>query len=228
MIDAHRFCQRTDRHEHQGRTVAQIARALARDPRTVAPWRCQARCHPRTSTPRASNLAPLKPQMVQRLAKYPARAAPGCAGGSSIVKASVRTVRPTRHPALRTLACAPGACAQGDWGAFGSVPVGPTSRRLRVLVMGLCSSRMLSVEFTVSQTMEHVLACHHQALACLGGLPHNVMVDTLTSAVLQRVLGEAPGCKPPSLDCATHGGVTIAPCHVGKGNAQGRGDHGVG
>ena len=120
----------------------------------------------------------------------------GFAGGYSIVKAYVRTVRPKRQPAFLKLACAPGECAQVDWGSFGSVPVGQTSRRLSFFVIVLCYSRMMYVECTVSQTMEHFLACHQPAVAFFGGIPKKVMVDNLTSAVLTRVLGEAPVFNP--------------------------------
>jgi len=236
MIDYHRFCQIKDLHEHQGLTASQIAHALALDPRTVAYWLRQERFRPRTSTPRASILAPFKPQIVQMLDKYPYSATQvfqrlreqGFAGGYSIVKAYVRTVRPKRQPAFLKLAFAPGECAQVDWGSFGSVPVGQTSRRLSFFVIVLCYSRMMYVEFTVSQTMEHFLACHQHAFEFFGGIPKKVMVDNLKSAVLTRVLGEAPVFNPKYLDFATHCGFTIAPCNVGKGNEKGRVENGVG
>jgi hypothetical protein len=44
------------------------------------------------------------------------------------------------------------------------------------------------VEFTVSQTMEHFLACHEHGFAALG-VPSKIMVDNLKSAVLQRLAG---------------------------------------
>jgi hypothetical protein len=84
------------------------------------------------------------------------------------------------------------------------------------------------VECTVSQTMEHFLACHQHALEFFGGIPHTVMVANRTSAVLKRAVGEAPVLTPTYLDCATHHGVSIAPCNVGKGNAKGRVENGVG
>src|SRR5919204_217790 len=152
----------------------------------------------------------------------------GFTGGYSIVKAYVRTVRPKRQPAFLKLAFAPGECAQVDWGSFGSVPVGQTQRRLSFFVMVLCYSRMMYVEFTVSQTMEHFLACHQHAFEFFGGIPHKVMVDNLKSAVLTRALGEAPVLNPKYLDFATHHGFTIAPCNVGKGNEKGRVENGVG
>lgn len=35
-------------------------------------------------------------------------------------------------------------------------------------------------------------------------------------------------CNPTSLDLAHHSGLTIAPCNVGKGQAKGRVENGVG
>jgi transposase len=37
---------------------------------------------------------------------------------------------------------------------------------LSLFVMVLCYSRMLYVEFTLSQTMEQFLACHQNAFGC--------------------------------------------------------------
>ena len=140
----------------------------------------------------------------------------GFAGGYSLVKTYVRTVRPQRQPALLTLAFAPGECAQVDWGSCGSVQVGQTTRRLSVFGLVLCSSRLMYVEFTVSQTMEHFLACHQHALEFVGGVPQSVMVDNVKSAVLTRTLGEAPVLNPKYADCATHTGFRIVPCNVGN------------
>jgi hypothetical protein len=71
MIDYHRFCQIKDLHDHQELNATQIAGVLALDPRTVASWLRQERFRPRKSAPRTSKLAPCKPQIVQRLEKYP-------------------------------------------------------------------------------------------------------------------------------------------------------------
>jgi transposase len=236
MLDYHRFCQIKDRHERQGPNASQIAKEGALERRTVAYWLTQDSFRLRQSTPRSSQLAPVTPEIVRLLERYPSSAAQafqrlreqGVAGGYALVKAYVRTVRPRRQAALLTLAFAPGACAQGDWGSFGSVPVGQTHRQLRFFVMVLCYSPMLYVECTVSQTMEHFLACPQHAFECFGGMPHKVMVDNRKSAVLKRAVGEAPVCKPKYLDFAHHSGFTIAPCHVGKGKEKGRVDHGVG
>jgi transposase len=161
-------------------------------------------------------------QVFQRLGEQ------GFEGGYSLVKADVHTVRPTRQPAFLKLAFAPGECAQVDWGSFGSVQVGQTSRRLRFFVLGLCYSRMLYVECTVSQTMEHFLACHQHAFEYFGAIPHKVMVDNLKSAVLKRAVGDAPVLNPRYADFAAHNGFRIVPGNVGKGNEKGRVENGVG
>jgi transposase len=236
MIDYACFCQIKHLQAHQGLKAAQIAKALALDPRTVAYWLAQEHFRPRQSSTRHSKLDPFKPEIVRMLERYPYSAAQvfqrlsehGFDGSYALVKAYVRTVRPRRQAAFLTLAFAPGACAQVDWGAFGTVAVGQTPRQLRFCVMVLCYSRMMSVEFTVSQTMEHFLACHQHAFDFFGGRPHKGMVDNLKSAVLKRARGEAPVFNPKYLDFATHNGLTITPCNVGKGNEKGRVANGVG
>ena len=161
-------------------------------------------------------------QVLQRLREQ------GFTGGYSTVKAYVRPVRPRPKPAFLTLAFAPGECAQADWGAFGSVRVGQTRRRLSFFVMVLCYSRLMYGECTVSQTMEHFLACHQHAFEACGGVPQSVRVDNLKSAVLKRTPGAAPVCNPRYADFARHSGFRSVPCNVGKGHEKGRGENAVG
>lgn len=115
-----------------------------------------------------------------------------------------------------------------DWGSWGSVNVGGTRRRLSFFVMVLCYSRMIYVEFTVSQTMEHFLACHEHAFSFFGGVTSKVMVDNLKSAVVSRIVGREPVFNPKYLDFANHYGFSIVPCNVGKGNEKGRVENAVG
>jgi transposase len=236
MIDYQRFCQIKHLHEQQGLNASQIAQELSLDSRTVAYWLAQEHFRPRKASRRKSKLDPFKKEIVRMLETYPYSAAQvlqrlrqqGFDGGYSIVKAYVQQIRPRRQPAFLKLAFAPGECAQVDWGSYGSVRVGQTSRRLSFFVMVLCYSRMMYVEFTVSQTMEHFLACHQHAFEYVGGIPEKVMVDNLKSAVLKRALGEVPVFNPKYLDYANHQGFTITPCNVGKGNEKGRVENAVG
>lgn len=76
--------------------------------------------------------------------------------------------------------------------------------------------REMYVEFTVSQTMEHFLACHEHAFAVLG-VPDRIMVDNLKSAVLKRLVGEAPIFNPRYLDFSRHHAFQITACNVRAG-----------
>ena len=210
---------------------------MALDPRTVSHWLAQSHFRARRSTPRTSKLDPFKPTIRQLLEKHPHSAVQvlqrlreeGYDGGLTIIKDYLAIVRPRRAPAFLTLAFAPGECAQVDWGHYGSVNVANTRRRLSFFVMVLCHSRLMYLEFTVSQTMEHFLACHQHAFEFFGNrVPAKIMVDNLKSAVLQRLSGQAPVFNPRYLDFAHHHGFQIVPCAVGKGNEKGRVEAGVG
>ncbi len=235
MIDYEIFSKINHLKEREGLTVPQIASELALDPRTVRKWvkepfRPRAECH------RASKLDPFKHDIVRMLEAHPYSAAQilqrirenGFDGGYTIVKGYVRKVRPPKSRAFLTLAFAPGECAQVDWGSYGTVAVGSTRRRLSFFVMVLCYSRMMYLEFTVSQTMEHFLGCHQNAFHFFGSVPKNIMVDNLKSAVLKRIVGQQPIFNPRYLNFAHHYGFSIEPCNVGKGNEKGRVENAVG
>ena len=236
MIDFETFQKIKLYHSQQGLTVGQIASQLTLDPRTVEYWLNQPNFRPKRSTARRSKLDPFKPTIIGMLEKHPYSAVQifqriredGYQGGISILKDFVQKVRPRRAPAFLTLAFAPGECAQVDWGEYGTIQVGSTRRRLSFFLMVLCHSRMMYLEFFVSQTMEHFLAGHQNGFQFFGGVPRKIMVDNLKSAVLKRIVGEAPLFNPRFLDFANHCGFTIIPCSVGKGNEKGRVENGVG
>jgi hypothetical protein len=54
------------------------------------------------------------------------------------------------------------------------------------------------------------------------------MVDNLKSAVLKRLVGEAPVLNPRYVDFARHQGFKIAPCNIRAGWEKGRVESGVG
>jgi transposase len=206
------------------------------DPRTVAKWLSQERFCQRKASPRSSTLDPFKADIARMLETHPYSATQilqrireqGFAGGYSIVKEYVIRIRPPKSPAYLTLAFAPGECAQVDWGCFGSVAVGNSYKRLSFFVKVLCYSRMLYLEFTVNQSLEHFLACHQNAFHYRGSVPQRVMVDNFKSPVLRRMLGRPPIFNPTYLDFANHCGFTISPCNVGRGNEKGRVENAVG
>ncbi len=236
MIDYETFSRIKHLHELKGLNAAQIARELCLDERTVRLRLDAKHFLPRKSVQRPSKLDPFKDTVIKMVESYPYSASQihqrlkeeGFTGGYTAVKQFVRKVRPKREKAYLTLAFAPGECAQVDWGSYGSVRVGETMRRLSFFVMVLCYSRQMYVEFTVSQTMEHFLACHQNAFVSFGGVPARIMVDNLKSAVLSHPTGEAPVYNQRYLDFARHHGFSVSACGVAKGNEKGRVENGVG
>ena len=236
MIDYETFVKIKVYKDQHGLKCSQIARELNLDYRTVEKWLDKKHYQQRKSARRASKLDPFKGQILRMLETHPYSAVQilqriredNFDGGYSIVKEYVRKVRPPKIKAFLKLSFAPGECAQVDWGSYGSVAVGETRRRLSFFVMVLCYSRMMYVEFTVSQTMEHFFGCHQNPFQWFGAVPGKVMVDNLKSAVLKRIVGKDPVFNPKYLDFANHHGFTIVPCAVGKGNEKGRVESGVG
>lgn len=237
MISYEQFCRIKDYYERQHLSIRQISRQLHLHHSTINRWLQKAHFLPRKATERPSKLDIFKPQIIRWLEMHPYSAAQifqrlreemAYAGGYTIIKDYVRKVRPPKTAAFLTLAFAPGECAQVDWGEFGAMTVGNTSRRLSFFCMVLCYSRLLYVEFTLAQTMEHFLACHQNAFMFFGAVPRKIMVDNLKSAVLRRIIGEAPVFNPRYRDFADHYGFQIKPCGVGQPQEKGRVENAVG
>ncbi len=236
MLDYEIYCQIRDHLGRQSLSVAQTAHALGLDPRTVAKWAGVEQFRPRAGVVRVGKLDAFKGQIVRWLDAHPYSAQQiyqrlceaGYQGGRTIVKDYVHRIRPRPQQAFLKLDFAPGEAAQVDWGEYATITVGSTRRRLSFFVMVLCYSRRMYLEFTVSQTMEFFLQCHENAFATFGGVAGRVMVDNLKSAVLQRLVGEAPVFNPKYLDFSRHWGFEITPCNIRAGNEKGRVENGVG
>ena len=236
MIDYELYAKIRHYHEQKGLTPAQIGQELELDPRTVTRWLEEKRYRQRASGGRPSKLDPYKDAIVRMLEDHPYTAAQvlnrikgqGYDGGYSILKEYVAKVRPKRSKAYLKLSFAPGECAQVDWGSCGTIRVGSATRKLSVFVMVLCYSRVLYAELTVSQTMEHFLACHQNAFEAFGGVPGKVMVDNLKSAVLSHRFGQQPVFNPVYADFARHYGYEIRACGVRKPHEKGRVESAVG
>ena len=170
-----------------------IARRLHCSRQTVAAARDQPQPPTATPAPRASLLDPYIDRIQELLAKHPdlsavrireeiARA--GYAGGTCILRRYLRQVRPARGRVYQEVHYEPGQAMQVDWGDCGSVPVGSTKRKVSVFVAVLCYSRLLYIEFTLSQRKAEFYRALVNALTFFGGSPRAVIVDNLKAAVL--------------------------------------------
>lgn len=236
MISYETFCRLRQLHQEKGLKPAQIAGELELDLKTVEKWIQRPTYPQRQPSKRSSKLDPFKARILALLQRHPYTAQQlfqqlrpqGYTGGYTILKRFVRQVRPLRKPAYLMLHFAAGECAQVDWGTYGSVTVGSTRRRLSFFTMVLCHSRLLYVEFTLTEGMEQFLACHQNALAFFGGVPRKIMIDNLKVGVLRHVLGEKAVFNPRYLDLAHHYGFEPVACNVRKANEKGRVENAVG
>ena len=236
MIDYSTYCEIHRLRDQEHLTLRQIADQLRLTYPTVQKWARRPKYKRADISKRPGKLDVFKGIVVALLQRHPYTAqqlfqqlkAQGYAGGYSILKEFVRQVRPPAKPAYLVLQFAPGDCAQVDWGSFGSIAVGSTRRRLSFFVMVLCHSRLLYVEFTLSESMEQFLSCHRHALEYFGAVPCRVMIDNLKVGVLEHPAGQSAVFNPRYLDFAAHYGFQPVACNVGKGNEKGRVESGVG
>jgi transposase len=155
------------------------------------------RQQPPTSTParRPSLLDPYVERIKNLLAKHPdlsaerireeiARKPQGYTGSIHILRRYLRQVRPARGRVYQEVHYEPAQAMQVDWGDCGQVQVGSTRRKVSVFVAVLCYSRMLYIEFTLSQRKAEFYRGLVNALTFFGGSPRSVIFDNLKAAVL--------------------------------------------
>jgi transposase len=144
---------------------------------------------------RLSLLDPYVEQIKNLLARYPdlsavrireeiARGAQGYTGSASVLRRYLRQIRPARGRVYQEVHYEPAQAMQVDWGECGRVQVGSTMRKVSVFVAVLCYSRLVFIEFTLSQRKAEFYRGLVNALTFFGGSPRNLIFDNLKAAVL--------------------------------------------
>jgi transposase len=184
------------RLRNEGLSERKIANSLLIDPKTVAKYLED----PNPQKPiiiRASKLDPFKEEIDRFLGIEPSVSAPvirqhltqqGFDGGLTILKDYLRTIRDNfkrKEPFIR-FESAPGEQCQIDWGHIGSIEYGNTKRKLYVMAVIECYSRLLYLEFTHSQKQETLHRCLLNAFYFFQGTPKEMVVDNMLTAVLER------------------------------------------
>ena len=80
---------------------------------------------------------------------------------------------------------------QVDWGECGRVQVGSTMRKVSVFVAVLCYSRLLFIEFTLSQRKAEFYRGLVNALIFFGGSPRNLMPDYVAGHIIRLMFPPA-------------------------------------
>lgn len=144
---------------------------------------------------RSSILGPYQSQIDALLTKHPdlsavriheeiARGPEGFRGSVTLVRRYLHGRRPTRSRVYQEVNYEPGEAVQVDWGECGRLAVGGTSRKVSVFVAVLCYSRLMYIEFTLSQRKADFYRALVAALNFFGGSARKVIVDNLKAAVL--------------------------------------------
>jgi transposase len=172
-----------------------IARRLHCSRHTVAAALKRDQPPTRQISRRASLLDPHRAQIDALLAKYPelsavrvceeiSRGPDGYTGSACTVRRYLRTTRPARGRVYQEVHYEPAHAMQVDWGECGRVQVGATTRKVSVFVAVLCYSRLMFIEFTLSQRKAEFYRGLVHALEFFGGSPRAVIFDNLKAAVL--------------------------------------------
>lgn len=149
----------------------------------------------KTRKKRASKLDPYQPDIAYLLEQYPGLSSQrifeelvklGYPGGRTILKDYLHELRPPRREVFLRIETLPGEQAQVDWGNCGMITVEGCRRKLSVFVMVLSYSRMIYLEFTLSQSLDAFLEAHHNAFIFFGGIPKKILYDNLKSVVRER------------------------------------------
>src|SRR5271165_5305491 len=178
------------------RRLAEIEKLSARviSRRLHCSWRTAAQAleleqPPARSDPsRVSRLDPYKAKIDVLLAKYPelsavrvheeiARGPDGYTGSVITVRRYVRSIRPARGRVYQEVHYEPAQAMQVDWGECGRVQVGAMTRRVSVFVAVLCCSRLMFIEFTLSQCKAEFYRGIVNALKFFSGQPRAIMWD---------------------------------------------------
>ena len=188
-----------------------------------------------TPPPHPSKIDPYKSYLDRRLKEYPELSArkllddirrQGYTGGYTVLKEFVAGVRPAKREVFLRLETLPGEQAQVDWANCGSIVIGNARRKLSCFVMVLSWSRMMYLEFTLSQTLGDFLACHVKAFEFFGGIPKKILYDNLKTVVLARV-GRDIRFHNAFLDFAGCHLFESKPCNVRRANEKGIVENGI-
>jgi transposase len=188
------------------------------------------------SRSRTSLLTPHHETIKQLLASTPEIKAPavlerlrklGFTGGVTIVRDYLSRLR-ARSPreAFLTLDFHPGAAMQVDWADFGyAIPGCP--RRVSALVMALCYSRYLYIEFTLSQAFGTFVRAMERGLRFFGGTTLVDIFDNMKTVVLSHTPA-ATVFNQHFLAYARARNFAVRACNPGRGHEKGRVERPIG
>ncbi len=183
-----------------------------------------------------SKLEPFKTYITDRLKEYPNLTGAkilmeiqkqGYGGGYTILKDYIKQMRVGKQPsAFLRLETQPGEYAQVDWANIGHIVIGKAKRQLSCFVMVMSYSRMMYIEFTLSQCIEDFMAAHVNAFRFFGGIPKKINYDNLKTVVLAHI-GSDIQFNLRFMDFAGYYLFKPVICAVRKPNEKGKVESGI-
>jgi transposase len=220
----------------EGLSVAEIARRVCMDRKTVRRAIQAERMLVSKRTRRSpSKLEPFRSYIQERLKEYPNLAGTvifeeikrqGYTGKIRILTKYIAGLRQKAREVFLKIETQPGEQAQVDWANCGSVVIGHTLRRLSCFIMVLSFSRMMYLEFTLSQCLEDFIACHINAFKYFQGITRKILYDNLKLVVLSR-LGSQVKFNSKFMEFAGIFGFEPVLCNVARGNEKGKVESGI-
>ena len=189
-----------------------------------------------TTQPRTSILDPYQGVLRKLLEETPEIKAPaalerlrrlGYQGGISVLRERLRVLRPRpQAEAFLTLDFLPGSAMQVDWAEFGfALPGCP--RRVSCLVMALCYSRYMYLEFTLSQKFGTFVRALDRGMRFVGGTAAVDIFDNMKT-VVTTYAGGVPVFNRRFLEYASCRGFAVTACKPKKPQQKGRVERPVG
>jgi len=196
-------------------------RAALRDPEPPAYDRTQ----------RPSCLDPFQQRIAELVADFPEISAvrvreilqpEGYTGGLTILRDHLRLVRPEPPQVFQRTEYRPGAIGQLDWARMPNPIPSPTGDLLPVwaLLLTLGYSRLLRVVFSFGTAMPEFLQAHAQLLQLIGGVPHTLVYDNMSSVVTSH-RGKEVAFNPQFLVFAERYGFKPHACTPGQPHEKG-------
>jgi transposase len=217
-------------HRH-GKSIREIAREMGVSRNTVRRYlRDEEAARYKARPPRPTKLDPFKGYVVERLRAAAPERIPasvllmelrerGYAGGYTMLKTFVASLRPKTIEPLIRFETAPGEQMQVDWAV-----IRRGENRLSVFVATLGWSRAGYVEFVTDERLETLIEAHENAFLMFGGTPREVLYDNMRTVVLERH-GYGRGrhrFHPGFLDFARHCGFRPRLCAPYRAQTKGK------
>ena len=226
-------------HYLEGLSIRAISRRLRMARKTVRKHlgRLPERSTRTEPVPRTSLLDPYIDVIRRELRRTPELKAPamlerlrplGYVGGISILRDRMRELRPTpTAEAFHTVLYAPGQAMLVDWADFGFALPG-VPRRVSAFVAVLGHSRMLYLEFRLSQKQGTFLRCMERAIDFFGGVTLMDVFDNMKTVVLEHAPPRDPIFHPRFVAYAAARGFATVACTPRAAHEKGPVERGIG